>query len=208
MSKEMNNVINFCLETQAVAELPAKEIRMILRAADDVVLLGDRRVLAKVLKGSKDRKIMEMQLDKSPAYGYYNELTLEEIVAKINWLIKNFYLEIQYEYGMPLLAYTDQGWEIEMDTFSTELLEKLSISMKQCNYNCVSDLKNRDRTLLLLLLDKIKDSGEKRFIPLLETWEKNDSQMTSEIRKVMLELQGNATNIVSFADFRRKKEQR
>jgi superfamily II DNA helicase RecQ len=205
MSFEKENVVSFSLDSRTVEELPAKEIRMILRAADDIVLIGDRRLLAKVLKGSKDRRVLEMQLDKSPIYGCFKELSLEEISAKINWLIKNFYLEIQYSYGQPLLAYTDQGWEIERDTYSDELLKKMTAVLGTGNFKIINELKNRNRALTLLLLDKVKDTKDKRFIPLLEMWEDNDHQTAPDIRKVIQELAGRTVNVFNLEEYRRKK---
>ena len=33
-------------------------------------------MLAKILKGSRDKRLLEMKLNESPAYGYYHYLTL------------------------------------------------------------------------------------------------------------------------------------
>ena len=36
-------------------------------------------MLVKILKGSKDKKVLEYKLDECPAYGYYHDLTMDEI---------------------------------------------------------------------------------------------------------------------------------
>lgn len=45
----LNNVDN-------ISPLPEYEINTILRAADDIIFSGGRTMLAKILKGSKDKK--------------------------------------------------------------------------------------------------------------------------------------------------------
>jgi hypothetical protein len=49
---------------------------VILRAADELIATGGRSMLAKILKGSQDKKVLEHELDQCPVYGYYRELTL------------------------------------------------------------------------------------------------------------------------------------
>jgi len=85
---------------------------------------GGRTALTKILKGSRDKKVLEHNFDKNPVYGYFKNLSLADITAKIDWLILNGYLEIEYNYRLPLLVYAEKGWEIEMDTYSDELLEE------------------------------------------------------------------------------------
>jgi len=49
---------------------------------------GGRSLLAKILKGAKDKKVIELKLHTSPAYGYFKVLTLDKITARIDWLIR------------------------------------------------------------------------------------------------------------------------
>lgn len=185
MSRRINRV-QYELDPKGIMQLPFNEIKAILRGADDLIMSGGRSMLARILKGSKDKKVLELGLDKSPVYGYYNKLKLEEITAKIDWLIINDYLEIKYDYRLPLLAYTEKGWAIERDTFSDELLDWLKELLKSGNYSSVLELKDRNRGMILLLLDKIKASREKRFIPLLEAWAAIDyKKIQAVIREVI-----------------------
>lgn len=127
-------------------------------------------MLAKILKGSKDKRVLELGLDKSPVYGFFSKLTIDEITARIDWLIVNDYLKISYDHKLPLLTYTAKGWDIERDIYSEELLDKLKESFDTCDYSFVLDLKDRNRGMILQLLSKIKFTRDKRFIPLLEAW--------------------------------------
>jgi hypothetical protein len=64
--------------------LPADEIYAILRAADEIIASGGRALLSKILKGSKDTKLLELGLDKTPSYSYFQHLTLEKIKRKVD----------------------------------------------------------------------------------------------------------------------------
>lgn len=174
------------MDSKGIKQLPLHEIKAILRGADDLIMSGGRSMLAKILKGSRDKKVLELGLDKSPVYGYYDKLKLEEITAKIDWLIINDYLEIKYDYRLPLLAYTEKGWAIERDTYSDELLDRLRGLLESGNYSFVLELKDRNRGMILLLLDKIKATRDKRFIPLLEVWVAIDyKKIQAVIREVI-----------------------
>lgn len=85
-------------------QLPDAEIYAILRAADDIIARGGRSLLAKILKGSRDRKLLELGLQTCPAYGYFNSLTIEAITEKIDWMIHRDLLEIEYSGKLPMIV--------------------------------------------------------------------------------------------------------
>ncbi len=168
-------------------DLPAEEIRTILRAADDLIARGGRTLLTRILKGSKGKRLLELGLNRSPVYGVFHGLRNEEILAKIDWLIKNYYLQYEYDGRLPLLVYTPAGWEIERETCAEELFQRFlrMIDMGQTEYD-MTDLKNRDRGMIFLLLDKVEMRGDKRFIDLLRSWEKVEfKKVQQRIRAVI-----------------------
>jgi superfamily II DNA helicase RecQ len=171
MGRKRVNRVDYHLDTRGIKELPFSEIKAILRGADHLIGRGGRNLLAKLLKGSRDKKVLELGLDDSPVYGYFKELTIKDITAKIDWLIVHDYLDIYYDYRLPLLVYTEKGWEIEKDTYSDELFEKLKKWAKDRSFDRVIELKDRNRQLILLLLDKIKSRGDSRLIPILRAWQ-------------------------------------
>ena len=140
-------------------------------------------MLANILKGSKDKKVIEHGLDQCPVYGYYRELTLQEITNRIDWMIKKGLLEIEYRGRLPLLVFSEIGWEIERETYAEELLQKLAKLLEGKDYSFVQELKDRNREMILLLIEKIKLTGNARFIPLLKAWEE------IEYKKVRAEIQ-------------------
>jgi len=166
--------VKYQLDPKGIKELSFKEIKAILRGADELIFRGGRNLLAKILKGSKDKVILTRGLDQSPVYGYYKDLTIDQITARIDWMIINDYLKIEYDYCLPLLVYSEKGWEIERDTFSDELLEKLRQLLKTGDYSLVQELKDRNRSMIFLLLEKIRATNDPSFIPLLEAWKQID----------------------------------
>lgn len=68
MSKRVKRV-EYHLDTKGITSLPPEEIKAILRGADELIMSGGRNLLAKILKGSKEKKILERQLDDCPVYG-------------------------------------------------------------------------------------------------------------------------------------------
>ncbi|MEH7419035.1 RQC domain-containing protein [Neobacillus drentensis] len=70
MAKKENQ-IGYNLDANGIKSLPIDEIKTILRGADDLIMRGGRTLLAKILGGSKDKKVLELNLNKSPVYGAF-----------------------------------------------------------------------------------------------------------------------------------------
>ena len=179
--------VRYTLDTKGVKTLPKEEIVAILRGADDLIMRGGRTLLAKVLKGSREKKILELTLDKSPVYGFYKHLPVEQILARIDWVILEGYLDLEYDYRLPLLVYTGKGWQIEKDTYSDELLRGFDEMLNSgADYFNMRYLKDKNRELIWMLLDKVETSGDRRYIPILEAWEKIDyRKVRKRIRHVI-----------------------
>ncbi|MCC5910800.1 MAG: hypothetical protein JJT76_10225 [Clostridiaceae bacterium] len=86
--------------------------------------------------------------------------------------------------------YTQKGWEIEKDIYSEELLEKINKVCFTKDYNFVLELKDKNREVILLLLDKIEASGRKQYIPVLKAWKEIDyKKVTKRIDGVLRSLE-------------------
>lgn len=173
MGKKIKRV-GYELDAKGIKSLQDYEIKSILRGADDLIMSAGRSMLAKILAGSKDKKLLELGLDQSPVYGDFKGVSQKDIVAKIDWMILNDYLDIEYDYKMPLLVFTEKGWEIERETFANELLEQIMEASENRSYEFVETLKDRNRGMIFLLLDKIGETGNKEFITILKAWQMID----------------------------------
>ncbi|MEI2737153.1 MAG: RQC-minor-1 family DNA-binding protein, partial [Chitinophagaceae bacterium] len=182
------------LDAQGVLQLTPIEIAAILRGADEIIMTGGRNLLTKVLKGSRDQKLLSHELDKSPVYGYYKHLTLDEIQTRVDWMILHGYLAIEYSNRLPMLCYTPKGWEIERETYARELLAGFDkmIASGQTDFDMIY-LKDRDRGMILLLLELVEATGNPKYIPLLQAWAEIDYRKVRErIGEVVAKLQEHA----------------
>ncbi len=167
--------------------LSETEILVILRAADDIIAAGGRTLLAKILKGSRDKKVLQLGLNNSPVYGNFSALRTEEILARIDWMLHHDFLQIEYSGKLPLLVFTEKGWILERDQYADELLRQWdewlanNVTPASMDY-----LKDRDRGLILLLLEKVRQTGNKRYLAFLQHWEKIEyKKVRQAIRYVM-----------------------
>ena len=169
MSRKVRRV-PVILDAGEIKDLPQEDIRMILRGADELISTGGRSMLAKILKGSKDKKIFEYKLNECPAYGYYQDMKLDDISKCIDWMIKKDYLRIEYDYRLPLLVFSKKGWQIEKETFAQELYQRMCLDVKEKKARVILEMKEVNRQVVMCVLDKIEKDGTKEFLPYLEAW--------------------------------------
>ena len=190
MSRKVQRV-HYDLDPKDVKKLPLEELKVILRAADELIGSGGRSLLVKILKGSHAQDVLRLHLDPCPVYGYFRHLSADEVLARIDRAIIDGYLKVVYDNRLPVLVFTDAGWEIEKETFANELLagfdELLTTSGPPYD---LSYLKDRNRTLIWHLLDKIEANGNSKYLPLLEAWEQIDyKKVKQRIQQVMRKIQ-------------------
>lgn len=169
MSRKVRRV-PVVLDAGEIRDLPMEDIRMVLRGADELISTGGRSMLAKILKGSKAKKILEYKLNECPAYGYYHDMKLDDISKCIDWMIKKDYLRIKYDYHLPLLVFSEKGWEIEKETFAEELYQRFCLDIKEKNARVIFEMKDVNRQVVMLVLDKIEKDGTEEFLTCLEAW--------------------------------------
>lgn len=169
MSKKVRRV-PVILDAGEIKDLPQEDIRMILRGADELISTGGRSMLAKILKGSKDKRIFEYKLNECPAYGYYQDMKLDDISKCIDWMIKKDYLRIEYDYRLPLLAFSEKGWQIEKETFAQELYRRMCLDVEEKKARVIFEMKEVNRQVVMCVLDKIEKEGTEEFLPYLEAW--------------------------------------
>lgn len=169
MSKKVRRV-PVSLDAGEIKDLPQEDIRMILRGADELISTGGRSMLAKILKGSKDKKIFEYKLNECPAYGYYQDMKLDDISKCIDWMIKKDYLRIEYDYRLPLLVFSEKGWQIEKETFAQEIYQRMCLDVKENKARVIFEMKEVNIQVVMRVLDKIEKDGTEEFLPYLEAW--------------------------------------
>lgn len=169
MSRKVRRV-PVILDAGEIKDLPQEDIRMILRGADELISTGGRSMLAKILKGSKDKRIFEYKLNECPAYGYYQDMKLDDISKCIDWMIKKDYLRIEYDYRLPLLVFSEKGWQLEKETFAQELYQRMCLDVEEKKARVIFEMKEVNRQVVMCVLDKIEKEGTEEFLPYLEAW--------------------------------------
>lgn len=172
--------VQYSLDSGNIKKLPENEIKMILRAADELISTGGRNMLVKILKGSRDKKVLEHGLDKCPAYGFYHELTMEEISYRVDFMIEQDFLRIEYYDRLPVLVFSEAGWAIEEAVYAEELYQRFRARVKAGNGRdsgvagdmepdaLIEQMKTVNRQVVFDVLEKIRASKNTDFIPVLE----------------------------------------
>jgi len=178
------------LDAKGLSNLPEADLHAVLRGADDLIAHGGRTLLKRLLRGSKNKDILARGLERSPVYGYFKDLSDEETLARIDWTILNGYLRVERFDRLPLLVYTQKGWEIERENYAVELLGGFDKLIQEGPPFDLVYLKDRDRPMILRLLDKIEATGDRRYVPLLVAWKKIDyKKVQIRIREVIRRLE-------------------
>jgi hypothetical protein len=178
------------LDAGGLTNLRKEELNAVLRGADDIVGRGGRNLLKLILRGSKAKRVRELGLDNSPVHGFFSQLGDEEVMQRIDWAILNGYLSVFYDGRLPLLEYTQKGWEIERENYADELLSGFDELLRRGPPYDMGYLKDRDRQMILLLLEKVESTGNADYVPLLKAWRETDykkvrQRISSVIRQLL-----------------------
>jgi hypothetical protein len=106
-------------------------------------------------------------------------------------------LAFDYLGRLPVLTFTDAGWEIERNTYSDELLTRLAqIAAGAVHAADIEFLKDKDRSLVLMLLDKIESGKDESLVSVLKEWRKIDyKKVQNRISEVIQTLESREENV-------------
>lgn len=200
-----NRRVQVELDAGDIKKLPENEIRMILRAADELISVGGRNMLVKILKGSRDKKVLEHKLDECPAYGFYRSLTMEEISHRVDWVLEEDYIRIDYNGGLPMLVFSEKGWSIEADTFAEEIYQRFCRDLKEGRSDMLSEMQDVNRQVVMEVLEKIRAGRNAEFIPVLEEWKRKEVR---KVRERISSVQNSLSQKESKPEIRLKKAER
>jgi hypothetical protein len=152
-----------------------------------LIAIGGRSLLTKILKGSRSADVIKHGLDQNPAHGYYRGMSETDVLARIDWMILHRYLRIEYNGQLPVIVFTPAGWEIEREAMANEIVAGFDKLLEAAERPYAVDyLKDRNRGMILLVLDKVQESGDPKYVPVLEDWERIDYKKVREkIRTVI-----------------------
>lgn len=174
------------LDAKGIKSLPTADVHAILRAADALIAVGGRSLLTKILRGARSKDVLCHGLDQNPAHGFYQGMPEEDVLARVDWMILHRYLRIIYDGRLPVMAFTQLGWEIERENYADEIVRGFDDMLASSKGPYAMEyLKDRDRTMMMLVLDKVQASGDPKYLPLLDDWERIAYQKVQQrIREV------------------------
>lgn len=177
------------LDAKGVGQLPFDDLKAILRGADPLINRGGRTLLCAVLRGSRRKEVLEHGLDRIPVHGWFRDLSDDEVLKRIDRAIVDGYLEIQYDYRLPLLVFTPAGWEIERETYARELFDGFEARLRAGPPYAMEELKDCNRGMILRLLELVEESEDSRYLPLLAEWAAVDyKKVRQQIARVIRRL--------------------
>lgn len=162
--------------------LSIEEINQILRASDEVIGLGGRTMIAKILKGSRDKKLLELKLDHCPVYGCFKMVKMEDIMRSIDWMLFNQYLLIDYRGDLPMIVFSDKGWETYKPIYVDEIYQLMVLSDIDSYASMIDRLNKTNREVIEMLLNRISESKNSELIPLLIQWK---SRQVKKVRDMI-----------------------
>ena len=165
------------------ANVTAEELATILHGADSVVHRGGRSQLVKLLRGSRDKRLLELGMDADASYGALSHLTLDEIARKVDWAIEEGYLDYYYEWRQPLLMFTERGWALERPVVAEEYFERFCRNVEDGQFRMAGHMADIKNEVQLDVVELIAQRCDERCLAHLEAW---SSQTTKRIRKKLV----------------------
>ena len=161
---------HYQLDSGGISSLSDDEIVAILRAADPIIANGGRTLLSKVLKGSKDKDVLNHSLDVNPFYGAFANKPSALIMNMIDYCILDDLFRIQFDGRMPVLVYSEKGWAIERETFANELLLEILDSVKTGSHDFIEHMLKVNPQCVLIALNQLGKVNDAKLREALAAW--------------------------------------
>jgi len=108
------------------------EAQKIISCIGKIKMKYGSKMIADILKGSKQKKILQLQLDKQSTYGIMSEYSVEKISEIINFLISDGYIDVESG-TFPTLSLSNRALEF------IKKRESYSIKTKEAKKNSTVD---------------------------------------------------------------------
>ena len=187
MTRKRRSNIRPVVLSQQHRDVGDDERRLILEVADELVYEAGRTTLALALRGSKSKKLARFAVHNLPGYGRYRGMPEDEVLARIDQLVRDGILAIQPSpEGFPLLAYTPQGLELSENLTAQRWLAQMRAHLPDdppFHPPFAYDLMpNRNTRTLYRVIDAILAEADAAWLPMLRYWS------SGEVKKVRAKL--------------------
>lgn len=152
--------------------------RAILSVADCLIATAGRTTLAMALRGSRAKRVLQHGVERARGYGYYAGKPMEDVLARIDALIAQRVLRLEYRDGFPLIVYTDSGLQFAMRYAAEAWLAELRTRVQPVAAGAalelppaLSAIQQRNQNTVLLLTDLVAAEADASWLPLLQAWQ-------------------------------------
>ena len=152
--------------------------RAILGVCDHLIDAAGRTTLALALRGSRAQRVVRYRVDQARGYGFYAGASEADVLARIDALIAEGILRIEYRDGFPLLGYTNPGLELAKRYAAEEWLGRLRSRVQPVANGSalelpwlMAEMPERNLDTVRLLTDLVAREADIAWLPLLRAWQ-------------------------------------
>ena len=155
-----------------------EDLRAILDVCDYLIGRAGRTTAVMALRGSRAQRVLQFQVEHSHGYGYYAGVPEAEVLSRIDALIAEKILCLEYREGFPLLVYSRDGLAIAQRYAAENWLGVLRSRIQPIAAGApldlpflMSQMPNRSLDTLHLLTDLVAREANPSWLPLLRAWQ-------------------------------------
>jgi superfamily II DNA helicase RecQ len=169
-------------ETVLPREMSAEERGAVLNVCDAAVAARAGRTSAMMaLRGSRAEKVRRLGLTECRGHGYLAGMSEEEVLARIDTLIHEGILRVEWREGLPLLGYSEEGLALAeaagADEWTGELQEAVRRGVSDpAEFWFLRDRETRNHHTALLLTEKVAQVAAPDWLPLLRRWREGETR--------------------------------
>jgi hypothetical protein len=179
-------VFPYSLDSGGITHLEDDEIDTILRAADSLIAGGGRTLLAKILRGSKEKKLISLGLETNPAYGAFSDRPAAEVANMIDRCILDGFMRIEFEGRMPVLVYTEKGWDRERELFADELYRQMVEDIEQGRRTFIDRMVAVNPVCVLIALKRLDVTAHPNTAEALKEWlPRSEGKVKKKLRNIL-----------------------
>jgi hypothetical protein len=149
----------------------------ILLAADEMIAKGGKELLVQVLKGMKSDLVLGAQGEKLKHFGSLGELTLGEIEARIDRVLAEDLLRVEWYWNRPLIVHSPAGWERIRSLWAELLYQSFERRARGRELSGIyAEIGRVHREVKLAFLERVETERAGRFEPVLRAWREREGK--------------------------------
>jgi hypothetical protein len=188
--------------TRETTETTEADRRALFSVADCLIARAGRTTLVMALRGSRAQKVMRHGLDRTAGYGYFSGRPESEVLARVDALIAEGSLRLEYHDGYPLIVYTARGLQEAMRYAAEDWLAALASQVDPVRQGrtpefppVLRDIQGRNQNTVLLLAELVSQTADARWLPLLRAWAAGETRrVRGKLHPIIAKLEQPATS--------------